>query len=53
MPKVCDLGHHMMQRSCTSQVNFDYSSEQDMIKKFRILLNFEICWNCNICQLSF
>ncbi|SVC18648.1 uncharacterized protein METZ01_LOCUS271502, partial [marine metagenome] len=41
MPKVGDLGHHMMQRSCTSQVNFDYSSEQDMIKKFRILLNFE------------
>ena len=41
MPKVGVLGHHMMQRSCTSQVNFDYSSEQDMIKKFRILLNFE------------
>jgi len=41
MPKVGYLGHHMMQRSCTSQVNFDYSSEQDMIKKFRILLNFE------------
>jgi len=41
MPKVGDLGHHMMQRSCTSQINFDYSSEQDMIKKFRVLLNFE------------
>jgi len=41
MPKVGELGHHMMQRSCTSQINFDYSSEKDMIKKFRILLNFE------------
>ena len=41
MPKVGDLGHHMMKRSCTSQINFDYFSEKDMIKKFRILLNFE------------
>ena len=41
MPKVGSLGHHMMLRSCTSQVNFDYYSEEDMIKKFRILLNFE------------
>jgi len=41
MPKVGTLGHHMMQRSATSQVNFDYSSENDMIKKFRVLLNFE------------
>ena len=41
MTKVGTLGHHMMQRSCTSQVNFDYFSEEDMIKKFRVLLNFE------------
>ena len=41
MKKVDTLGHHMMQRSCTSQVNFDYNSEMDMIKKFRVLLNFE------------
>lgn len=41
MPKVGKLGHHMMKRSCTSQVNFDYYSEKDMINKFRILLNFE------------
>ena len=41
MPKVGKLGQHMMQRSCTSQVNFDYFSEEDMIKKFRLLLNFE------------
>jgi glutamate--cysteine ligase len=41
MPKVGMLGHHMMQRSCTSQVNFDYYSEEDMVKKFRLMLNFE------------
>lgn len=41
MPKVGNLGHHMMKRSCTSQVNFDYFSENDMIDKFRVLLNFE------------
>ena len=41
MLKVGKLGHHMMQRSCTSQVNFDYLSEEDMIKKFRIMLNIE------------
>ena len=41
MNKVGTLGHHMMKRSCTSQVNFDYISEEDMINKFRILLNFE------------
>jgi glutamate--cysteine ligase len=41
MEKIDTLGHHMMQRSCTSQVNFDYNSEIDMIRKFRVLLNFE------------
>lgn len=41
MEKVGTLGHHMMKRSCTSQVNFDYFSEEDMINKFRVLLNFE------------
>ena len=41
MPKVGMLGHHMMQRSCTSQVNFDYYSEEDMVKKFKLMLNFE------------
>jgi len=41
MEKTGTLGHHMMKRSCTSQVNFDYFSEEDMVNKFRILLNFE------------
>ncbi len=30
------LGLDMMLRTCTIQVNFDYSSEADMVKKFRV-----------------
>ncbi len=35
MPKVGNLGLDMMLRTCTIQVNLDYSSEADMVKKFR------------------
>ncbi len=35
MPKVGSLGLDMMLRTCTIQVNLDYSSEADMAKKFR------------------
>ncbi|MEX6632520.1 glutamate--cysteine ligase [Hyphococcus sp. ECK-19] len=38
MPKVGDLGLDMMHRTCTVQVNLDYSSEADMVKKFRTSL---------------
>ncbi|MCG2841066.1 glutamate--cysteine ligase [Sandaracinobacter sp. RS1-74] len=38
MPKVGGLGLDMMQRTCTVQVNLDYSSEADMVKKFRVSL---------------
>ena len=41
MPKVGNLGHHMMKRTCTNQVNLDYCSEEDMKNKFRIMLNLE------------
>ena len=41
MTKVGGLGHHMMKRTCTNQVNIDYSSEDDMINKLRIMLNLE------------
>ncbi len=34
MPKVGSLGLDMMLRTCTIQVNLDYSDEDDMIKKF-------------------
>jgi glutamate--cysteine ligase len=36
MPKVGTLGLDMMLRTCTIQVNLDYSSEADMAKKFRV-----------------
>ena len=33
MPRVGDLGLDMMLRTCTIQVNLDYASEADMVKK--------------------
>ena len=36
MPKVGSLGLDMMLRTCTIQVNLDYSSEADMVRKFRV-----------------
>ncbi len=36
MPRVGNLGLDMMLRTCTIQVNLDYSSEMDMIAKFRV-----------------
>ena len=38
MPRVGSLGLDMMLRTCTIQVNLDYSSEADMVKKFRTSL---------------
>ncbi|NMM43731.1 glutamate--cysteine ligase [Rhodospirillaceae bacterium KN72] len=38
MPKKGNLGIDMMKRTCTVQVNLDYSSEADMIQKMRISL---------------
>ena len=38
MPRVGDLGLDMMTRTCTVQVNLDYASEADMVKKFRVSL---------------
>ena len=35
MPKVGALGLDMMQRTCTVQVNLDFSSEADMVRKLR------------------
>jgi glutamate--cysteine ligase len=36
MPRVGTLGIDMMIRTCTIQVNLDYSSEADMAQKFRV-----------------
>ncbi len=38
MPRVGSMGLDMMLRTCTIQVNLDYSSEADMVKKFRTSL---------------
>ena len=38
MPLVGTMGHDMMLRTCTVQVNLDYSSESDMAQKLRVSL---------------
>ncbi|MGI9405242.1 MAG: glutamate--cysteine ligase [Hyphomicrobiaceae bacterium] len=38
MPRVGGLGLNMMFRSCTIQVNLDFGSETDMVKKLRVSL---------------
>jgi glutamate--cysteine ligase len=38
MPKRGNLGLDMMTRTCTVQVNLDFASEADMVKKFRVSL---------------
>jgi len=38
MPLVGSLGLDMMTRTCTVQVNLDFASEADMVKKFRVAL---------------
>jgi glutamate--cysteine ligase len=41
MPRVGSRGLDMMLRTCTIQVNLDYSSEADMAKKFRTGLTLQ------------
>ncbi|MSP94190.1 MAG: glutamate--cysteine ligase [Alphaproteobacteria bacterium] len=36
MPKVGGYGLEMMFRTCTVQANYDFGSEADMVKKFRV-----------------
>jgi glutamate--cysteine ligase len=36
MPTKGNLGHDMMLRTCTVQVNLDFSSEADMVQKMRV-----------------
>jgi glutamate--cysteine ligase len=38
MPTVGSLGLDMMSRTCTVQVNLDFGSEEDMVRKFRTSL---------------
>ena len=37
MPKKGKLSLEMMYQTCGTQINFDYSSEQDFTKKFKII----------------
>jgi glutamate--cysteine ligase len=41
MPRKGKLGLDMMTRTCTVQVNLDYSSEADMVRKLRISLGLQ------------
>ncbi len=41
MPKKGRLGLDMMLRTCTIQVNLDFASEADMVKKFRVGLAWQ------------
>ena len=41
MPKVGNLGLDMMYRTCTVQVNLDFASEADMVKKLRVSLAWQ------------
>ena len=41
MPLVGGLGLDMMTRTCTVQVNLDYASEADMVRKLRVSLAFQ------------
>lgn len=38
MPKVGTMGHTMMRRTCTVQVNLDFASEADMVQKMRVAI---------------
>ncbi|KAK2079943.1 hypothetical protein QBZ16_002338 [Prototheca wickerhamii] len=48
MPRVGTLGHDMMFRSCTVQVNLDFDSEADMVAKFRVSLALQNSWRLHV-----
>lgn len=41
MPKVGNQGHDMMFRTCTIQVNLDFSDERDMVRKLQTSLKLQ------------
>ncbi|PCJ93487.1 MAG: glutamate--cysteine ligase [Hyphomicrobiales bacterium] len=41
MPKVGEYGLDMMHRTCTIQVNLDFDSERDMIRKMRLGMSLQ------------
>ena len=53
MPKVGGYGLDMMFRTCTVQVNLDFESEADMVKKFRVGLALQPITTALVRQLAF
>ncbi|WP_425041026.1 glutamate--cysteine ligase [Primorskyibacter sp. S187A] len=41
MQKVGSMGRDMMRRTCTVQVNLDFSSEADMVQKMRVAIGLQ------------
>lgn len=41
MPQKGQLGLDMMLRTCGTQINLDYGSERDMVRKFRVILGLQ------------
>ena len=53
MPKVGGYGLEMMFRTCTVQVNLDFSSEADMVRKFRVGLALQPVATALFCNSPF
>ncbi len=52
MPKVGALGLDMMTRTCTVQVNLDYASEADMVRKLRVIAGVAAGGDCAVRQFA-
>ena len=52
MPKVGRHGLDMMQRSASIQVNLGYSSEANMVRKFRVALALQQLNIAPVCQFA-
>ena len=53
MPKVGDMGLDMMLRTCTIQVNLDYSDEADMVRKFKTATTLQPIITALFCNSPF
>ncbi len=52
MEKVGTAGTTMMRRTCTVQVNLDFSSETDMVQKMRVALALQPVANALFASLA-
>ena len=52
MPKDGKLSLHMMYQTCGTQINLDYISEKDFIKKFKLSSFSSANIHCYFCQFS-